>query len=105
MKVCVYFEHEVALSSAWSSGIREAYRNHVRALRAAGGSCAWRTSTRRAKHRARREPFSGRSKRTASNGTGRLRGADVAEVWSWALSSWRTDTIPRQRSLPEPEAR
>jgi glutamyl-Q tRNA(Asp) synthetase len=30
---------------------------------------------------------------------------DVAEVWSWALSSWRTGAIPRQRSLPEPEAR
>ncbi len=27
--------------------------------------------------------------------------ADVAEIWSWALSGWRIDTIPRQRSLPE----
>lgn len=36
MKVCVYFEHEFILSSAWSSGIRQAYRNHTRALRAAG---------------------------------------------------------------------
>ena len=34
-----------------------------------------------------------------------LAAADVAEVWSWALSSWRSDAIPRQRSLPEPEAR
>jgi glutamyl-Q tRNA(Asp) synthetase len=34
-----------------------------------------------------------------------LAAADVAEVWSWARSSWRSDTIPRQRSLPEPEAR
>ncbi len=31
--------------------------------------------------------------------------ADVAEIWSWARPSWRSDTIPRQRSLPEPEAR
>lgn len=30
--------------------------------------------------------------------------ADVAEIWSWARPSWRSDTIPRQRSLPEPEA-
>jgi len=34
-----------------------------------------------------------------------LAGADVPEVWSWARTSWRNDTIPRQRSLPEPEAR
>ena len=34
-----------------------------------------------------------------------LAAADVAEVWSWAFSSWRTERIPRQRSLPEPEAR
>ena len=34
-----------------------------------------------------------------------LAGADVTEVWSWARTSWRSDTIPRQRSLPEPEAR
>src|SRR6266704_447435 len=31
--------------------------------------------------------------------------ADVAEIWSWARPSWRSDTIPRQRSLLEPEAR
>jgi 1,2-diacylglycerol-3-alpha-glucose alpha-1,2-glucosyltransferase len=36
VKVCVYFEHEFILSSAWSSGIRQAYRNHTRALTAAG---------------------------------------------------------------------
>jgi len=34
-----------------------------------------------------------------------LAAADVAEVWSWALSSWRADTIPRRRGLPEPQAR
>jgi glycosyltransferase involved in cell wall biosynthesis len=36
MRVCLYFEHEFVLASAWSSGIRQAYRNHARALRAAG---------------------------------------------------------------------
>jgi glycosyltransferase involved in cell wall biosynthesis len=36
VKVCVFFEHEFILSSAWSSGIRQAYRNHTRALTAAG---------------------------------------------------------------------
>lgn len=34
MKVCLYSEHSQPAS--WSSGIRQAYENHVRALRAAG---------------------------------------------------------------------
>ena len=36
MRVCLYLEH--AQPSAWSSGIRQAYENHERALRAAGVS-------------------------------------------------------------------
>lgn len=27
-----------------------------------------------------------------------------AEIWEWALSSWRVDAIPRRRTLPEVEA-
>ncbi|TMG76834.1 MAG: tRNA glutamyl-Q(34) synthetase GluQRS [Betaproteobacteria bacterium] len=34
-----------------------------------------------------------------------LAATDLTEIWSWALPSWRTNTIPRQRSFPEPEAR
>jgi len=33
-----------------------------------------------------------------------LAAGDLPEIWGWALQNWRTDTIPRQRSLPEPEA-
>jgi len=27
----------------------------------------------------------------------------TAEIWGWALSSWRTESIPRKRSLPQAE--
>jgi glutamyl-Q tRNA(Asp) synthetase len=33
-----------------------------------------------------------------------LAGAGQREIWAWALANWRSDRIPRRRSLAEPEA-
>lgn len=34
-----------------------------------------------------------------------LAAASIPEIWTWARKNWRTDSIPRRRSLPEGEAR
>jgi glutamyl-Q tRNA(Asp) synthetase len=34
-----------------------------------------------------------------------LAAASISEIWTWARKNWRTDSIPRRRSLPEGEAR
>jgi len=39
------------------------------------------------------------------NGPADLAAASTSEIWAWARKNWRTDSIPRRRSLPEGWAR